>query len=40
MLCGPHSLENMDYGQKSCLALGIFILHNSYLKKGSVQNYA
>jgi len=24
-LCGQHSLENMDYGQKSCLALGILI---------------
>jgi len=30
--CGPHSLENMDYGQKLCLALGIFIQYNSYLK--------
>jgi len=25
MLGGPHILENMDYGQTSCLALGIFI---------------
>jgi len=34
------SLENMDYGQKSCLALGIFIKCNSYLKKAGIQNYA
>jgi len=28
MLCCPHSLENMDNGQKSCSALGIFIQYN------------
>jgi len=34
------SLENVDYGQKSCLALGIFIKCNSYLKKAGIRNYA
>jgi len=38
--CGAHSLKNMDYGQKSCLPLGIFIQCNSYLKKADTQNYA
>jgi len=33
------SLENVDYGQKSCLALGVFIKRNSYLKKAGIQNY-
>jgi len=32
-LCGPHSLENKNYGHKSCLALGIFIQYNSYVEK-------
>ena len=31
------SLENVDYGQKSCLALGVFIKCNSYLKKAGIQ---
>jgi len=33
-LCGPHSLENMNYGQKSFLALGIFIQVSWKLKSG------
>jgi len=30
---------NVDYGQKSCLALGIVIQYNSYSKKANVQSY-
>jgi len=32
--------QRMDYGQKSCLVLGIFIQYNSYLKKAGTQKFA
>jgi len=38
-LYGPHSLENMNYVQKSCLALGIFIQYLEKVSVTGVQNY-